>query len=216
MNVAELKTAVKSFGYGTEDDTFIVTWLNLAYKDVASRRRWHWLEANTTVSTTANAEVSVLSTNLYAGIIRSVTAGLTSPTYYDSASEAEGSFRVGSEGGSARRGVPLRYTIRNSAILWDPIPDAVYTYRLEYWAVPTELSADGDTPSHMPANDHQVLIWGACMYAAMRDHDPGRAQMWESRYEAKIRDMAAKDHVRTDDSKHMYLPRRYYGVYDIR
>lgn len=211
MTLAELRTAVKAFGYGNEDDTFLTSWINTAYQDVAGRARWRWTEGISTVTTTGGLPTTTLPTSLYFGDLRSITSGLATPYYINNKSEMDDlHLRTG-----LVNGTPQAYTILGPVIYWYPIPNAVYSYRLYVWNAPTLLAADGDTPT-LPANFHQVLVLGAMMLASMRDHDTGRAQFYEGRYERMIQQMIMKDQARTTDSQHLYLPSGYAGLYDQR
>ena len=48
----------------------------------------------------------------------------------------------------------------NGDLLLGPKPDATYGLRIDYEKLPSELSADADTPN-MPARFHMLLVWRA-------------------------------------------------------
>lgn len=211
MTLTELLTAVKAFGYGTEDDTFITTYLNMAYLDVAGRRKWRWNESYTSVSTTAATETTALPSHLFLGDLRSLTIDLPTPVFVYNSSEIDDRHRQPT---STTQAKPQLYTIVGNDILWYPTPDAIYTYRLYRWDAPTPLSSGGDTPA-FPATYHQILVEGALMHIASRDHNPSRMQEHRDRYEMLIQEMSMKDRARTSNATHLYLPKSYGGLYDI-
>jgi hypothetical protein len=55
-------------------------------------------------------------------------------------------------------GTPWLYTVRQDRLYFDPKPDQTgSTVTLFYYAIPAELSADGDTPSAIPSDFHTYL-----------------------------------------------------------
>jgi hypothetical protein len=98
-------------------------------------------------------------------------------------------------------------------LYWFPVPDAVYQYRLYVWTAPAELSGGSDTPAFSAAF-HQVLVEGALMHLASRDHNMQGMQEHRERYETMIQLMAMKDRARNSGSTHLYLPTSYGGMYD--
>jgi hypothetical protein len=98
-------------------------------------------------------------------------------------------------------------------IYWFPVPNAVYSYRLYTWMSPFELSLPGDQPAFNSVF-HQVLVEGALMHLASRDHNPSRVQEHKARFEELISNMAMKDRFRNSSSTHLFLPKSYGGMYD--
>lgn len=78
--------------------------------------------------------------------------------------------------------LPERYYIKANQIGFWPVPDAVYTVSIDYYKVPTELSADADEPI-IPVGYREALT----QYALSMEHDfntdPDLAQKAMNRYE---------------------------------
>lgn len=211
MDLTGLITGVKAFGYGNEDDDVITSFINMSYQDVVGRHRWRFNESTAIVTTTSGVATNAVPTSLYLGALRSLTDGVPNPVFVDNKSEIDDAHLYPQN--VNRTSTPRLYTIVGSLIYWYPVPNAAITYRLYIWTAPTLLSNGSDTPI-IPANFHQVLIEGALMHIASRDHNPSRMQEHERRYEELIQQMRMKDQVRTTNSTHMYLPKRYGGLYD--
>ena len=91
---------------------------------------------------------------------------------------------------------PIAFAIgANKAILLGPIPADGYTVTGQYFAVPSSLAADTDTPS-MPSQFHMGVVYKAMMYyglfhAATEVYDRGDAEF------SKIMSRLAADHLPT-------------------
>lgn len=213
MTLTQLISAVKAYGYGSENDTMITTFLNLAYMDVVSRHKWRFTEGSITTQTVANTPATpILSSYLFLGDLISLSSSVPTPKFIENKSQIEDLHRdLGAT--VTVRGKPTIYTIVGSNINWFPVPDAVYQYRLYIWTAPAELSGGSDTPAFNAAF-HQVLVEGALMHLASRDHNMQGVQDHRDRYETLIRSMAMKDRSRNSGSTHLYLPTSYGGMYD--
>jgi hypothetical protein len=62
-----------------------------------------------------------------------------------------------------------------------PIPDAVYTYMLEYRIAPNTLVATSDSPL-IPARFHRLLSFRALSYLHAQEDNPTMAGFWENQY----------------------------------
>lgn len=62
--------------------------------------------------------------------------------------------------------IPTRYYIKGGSIGFWPVPNAALTCLIDYYKVPTELSADADTPI-LPVNYREALMH----YALSMEHD---------------------------------------------
>ena len=210
---SDLVTRVKTFGYGDEDETFIKTWLNMAYQDVATRKRWSWTEAVEDVITTASTETVLFSalseTPAFFGRLKPVTSGVIIPEYQDNMDFEDNHTRHV----TIATGQPSSYTIWANTIRFYPIPDAVYQYKLQYWAIPFEMVNDTDYPL-VPPQYRNVLITGALLHAADRDHNP---QLYAQRlqyYENLIRTMFGHDWAKDAETrKRVAMPDSYGGMY---
>jgi len=210
---SDLVERVKTFGYGDEDEVFIKTWLNMAYQDVATRKRWAWTEATEDVVTAVGVETTAFSalseTPAFFGRLKPTTSGLIIPDYQDNMDFEDNHTRHV----TIAQGMPTSYTIWNGLIRWYPIPNDVYTYQLQYWAIPFELVNDTDYPL-VPPQYRNVLVVGALLMAADRDHNP---QLYAQRlqyYETLIRNMFGHDWAKDAETrKRAAMPDSYGGMY---
>lgn len=215
LNFGGLVDRVKTFGYGNEDDEFIRTWLNMAYLDVATRKRWAWTEATQDVTTVAGQETTTFSslseTPAFFGRLKPSTTGLLIPEYVDNMSFEDGVHRRH----TIATGPPQYYTIWSGYLRWAPIPNDAYQYQMQYWAIPFELVNDADYPL-VPPQYRNVLVVGALMHAADRDHNP---QLYAQRlqyYETLIRNMFGHDWAKDAETrKRAAMPDSYGGMYDV-
>lgn len=80
-------------------------------------------------------------------------------------------------------GVPERYYIKSGSIGFWPVPNAVYTMLIDYFALPTAMSADADTPSLIPVNYREALVHYALSLEHDYNTDPDLALKSMNRYE---------------------------------
>lgn len=81
-----------------------------------------------------------------------------------------------------------------------PPPDGTYTFTGDYYAAPTSMSADGDSPTNLPAQWHMAVVYKAMqMYAA-----------YESAPEAMQRGVAGWNQL-ISRMEALYLPRIAFG-----
>lgn len=98
----------------------------------------------------------------------------------------------------AQSGVPRAYAIDGANLhLW-PTPDSVYTLELRYWALPSPLVADTDTPS-LPSDFHDLLVYWALKRGYAAEDDPATAQYWEQQWTARLREFAADAKFQSSD-----------------
>lgn len=142
--------------------------INRGYKQFVNRELWPFREATGDISTVAGTQEYSLSSNftdLDTNSILDVTLqGATNkklsywPLNHLRADQPDLDL--------ATSGVPERYYLRAGNIgLW-PQPDAVYTLRVDYYKVPTELSSDSDEPI-IPEGYREALE----KYALSAEHD---------------------------------------------
>lgn len=212
LTFLNIQDQVIEYGYGSNDRDRIKNWINRCYRDIASRYRWTWTQDSISVSTTADQATTTLSTSIdHWGRLRPAEEGLTVPQFVDWHS-FNNDFIVIAEA-DLDSGVPLFYSLWDSKIYWNPIPDDTYSYTAECWIVPTDLSADANEPL-IPATDRDVLVMGACMHAATRDKDWTAAAYWQGQYEGMIAKMKAKTNMRqTETPRRVPMPEEYGGMF---
>jgi hypothetical protein len=216
LSFGDLVTRVKTYGYGNTDDTFIKTWINMAYQDIATRKRWTWTEATQTVSTvaaTATTLVEDLSAEpAFMGRLKPNQISLSEPEYLDWMKYEQDTHRTMRTG----TGQPTTWSMFGGVIYWDPIPDAVYAYVMNFWMIPFELVNDTDY-AMVPPQYRNVIVEGALMEAADRDHNPQLYAQRRERYEGMIRNMIGHDWAKQSESRsRVAMPGSYGGMYDAR
>lgn len=89
------------------------------------------------------------------------------------------------EGDPVSRGRPLYFTeTPDGKIDFWPRLDEEYVLSFQYTSEPQELSAHGDTPTDLPSNYHDLIVWRAVMYWADFQERPSQFTRAERRYES--------------------------------
>lgn len=215
LTFLELQDRVLSFGYGEVDRARVKMWINMAYSDIMSRRRWRWAQATqsvVTVAGTATVALSALSDPpQFFGRLAPVTASAREPVYLDAMQFND---NVSRRPPITSRGLPDTYTIFGDTITFYPTPDAAYTYTLHYWKGATDLSADGDKPI-IPRQWRTVLVYGALRYAAERDRNDNSLARRTAEYEKWIANMIGADNLsQSETGARSEMPGGYYGLFD--
>lgn len=216
MTFVDIQDRVLAFGYGEVDRANVKRWINQAYDDIISRRRWSWLQDTQSVSTVANQQTLVVSgltdpPNFW-GRLYPTTTNLMEPEFLDPMKFNDGLTRRPYDTGW--RGVPQYYTIFDDTITFYPTPDAVYTYTLYYWRGTPELVGDSDVPL-IPRQWRHVLVYGALRYAAERDRNDASVIRRTAEYEKNIANMIGAENLRQMETGLVAeMPQNYYGVFD--
>jgi hypothetical protein len=98
-------------------------------------------------------------------------------------------FRVAYMVGTQRTmtGRPSVYTIKpDDALMFYPIPDAVYTCVGEYFMVPDVMELDKDIPI-FPARFHEIILYRAMMYYGAYSQEPDKYAVGEREYKRLLR-----------------------------
>jgi hypothetical protein len=162
----------------------IKNWINMGYQDFTLRELWPFRETVDSITTVAGTQEYILSTEFtdidQQAIISVAIQGannrkLSYVPYNQLRASAPDLTNMGSS-------VPDNYYIKGGKIGFWPQPDADYTIVVDYYKVPTELSADLDTPI-IPLGYREALV----QYALSLEHDfntdPDLAQKAQNRYE---------------------------------
>jgi hypothetical protein len=93
---------------------------------------------------------------------------------------------------STQSGLPTTYTVLASELQFSPIPDAVYTAQMLYYAKPALLSDSN------PSNVFLANCPDALLYAALGEAEPylmndARLQVWASLYDRSIASISTSD-----------------------
>ncbi len=162
----------------------IKTNLNLGYYDFVLRELWPFREVTGTLSTVAGTQEYVLSSNFSdmdaQNILDVALQGTTNRKLaywpFSQLRAANPDFDL------VGTSVPDRYYLKAGKIGFYPAPNDVYSVAIDYYSVPTEMSADSDTPA-LPIAYREALN----QYALGLEHDfntdPDLAQKAMNRYE---------------------------------
>lgn len=201
-------------GYGETDRTRIKDFINVAQDDVCSRsEKWSFLERTTTVTTVAATQtVNIPSGTRTIGRLRPTTPYSLEPTFLDWFTFDDLYFNREAQA-TVGTGIPSEYSIFGSKFVFNPVPDAVYTYDFQNWGNATALTSDADV-SVIPLEHQDVLVYGALMYLAARDKDPNMMSYWQDMYEGKIRAMRADNKLNQSETiQKVSMPGDYYGSF---
>jgi hypothetical protein len=89
-------------------------------------------------------------------------------------------------------GKPLDYTILANDFQLAPVPDAVYTVKMLYFAAPTFLS-DSNTSNVFLANTPDVLLYGALLEAEPYLMNDARLNTWGSMFDRALSSITRSD-----------------------
>lgn len=174
MNLLEMRTKLRK-RVGNPDTTDVPNTdldenINSAYRDIASRFRFHKVRKLCVFDTIIGTKRYGLPTDTEALLrVRNNTRG-TKITKEDD------SFTARQEGDANEvQGTPLTYARQRDWILLDPTPDAVETIEIYYKAGIADLDSDGLVPI-LPASWHEGIVKLARHYFYDEKGDAPKAQ----------------------------------------
>lgn len=162
----------------------IKNWLNLGLYDFVLRELWPFREVTDDITTVAGTQEYTLAsefTDIDAANIISVTlqGAQNRKLVYWPFNQLRANQPDFDLTGTS---VPERYYVKGGKIGFWPSPAGTYTVTVDYYKVPTEMSADADTPI-VPLSYREALV----QYALSLEHDfntdPDLAQKAMNRYE---------------------------------
>jgi hypothetical protein len=161
----------------------VTKWINLGQSDFILRELWPFREATGTLATVASTQEYDLSTN-FSGLdeqnILSVAiqgTGGTKLIYWPYNQLRESHPDLDTE-----TGTPTRYYIKAGQIGFWPVPNSVLSIAIDYYKLPTELSADADE-TIIPVNYRESLMHYALSLEHDFNTDPDLAIKEMNRYE---------------------------------
>lgn len=165
----------------------IKNWINLGYYNFVLRELWPFREVTDTITTVASTQEYTLSsefTDIDAQNIQAVTlqGTVNRKLVYWPFSQLRASQPDFDLIGAS---IPERYYLKAGKIGFWPLPNDAYTVTVDYYKVPTELSADADEPI-IPVGYREALV----QYALAKEHDfntdPDLAQKAMNEYEGVV------------------------------
>ena len=165
----------------------IKDWLNMGQSDFVLRELWPFREKVGTVTTVASTQEYLLATSMTdideQNIISVAIQGAqnTKLIYwpYSQLRANKPDFDLDAAA------VPQRYYIHALSMGFWPTPAAVYTVFVDYFKLPTAMSADGDT-SDLPLNYREALVHYALSLEHDFNTDPDLATKSMNRYEQLV------------------------------
>lgn len=156
MNLLEIRTRLRR-RVGSPDATDVTDaslneFINTAYRDIASRFRFHKVRKLCTFDTIASTSRYGLPTDCEVVLrLRDQTTGMK-------LRKEDDSFEAGLEGvADTVEGVPASYLRQRDWVKISPVPDGVYTIEVFYKAGITDLVNDTDSPV-IPASWHEGIV----------------------------------------------------------
>ncbi len=195
MQLSALRVEVQSRGFDYLPAARINTWINYAYHDVCHRQAWPFLE--TTTSGTAPITISDFGHAL--SVVDTTGNGplqwedMRTILEFDPSLSATGS--------------PELWYLNGSALTVYPA-STTNTISVRYLKVPTDLSADTDTPI-LPSRFHYILVEGALVKAYKDDDEEQGAQAATGEFELGLLRMQAELLVPNFDSAATIAPSVY-------
>lgn len=162
----------------------MTNWINLGQSDFVLRELWPFREKTGTLTTVASTQEYDLSTNFsdldQQNIIDVAIQGSNAAKLiYWPYNQLRDSYPdLDSEG----NGIPTRYYIKANQIGFWLVPNDAYTIAIDYYKLPTELSADGDE-TIIPVNYREALVHYALSLEHDYNTDPDLAIKSMNRYE---------------------------------
>jgi hypothetical protein len=93
---------------------------------------------------------------------------------------------------STAAGAPRAYAVFGPALYLRPIPDAVRTLKMFYYAAPPPLSAE-NTSNILLAKYPDLLFYGALIEITAHVEDDGRVGLWKAAFDEAARDILNDD-----------------------
>lgn len=178
MNLGDLKTALKYFGFSDTDP--LATWLNAALHEFEDAYPWPFLEAETSVAVVAGTNTLVLPSNFYKLMSLKIDGYGTRPEYMDL-----GFFEDEIEDRTVT-GLPTVFTlVGTDSIRLYPTADTAYTFRIVYRKAVPDLAADIDVPA-IPTRHHYTLVKGAAMVGLQAENEEIRARDAQTNFDGDI------------------------------
>ena len=183
---SDLKTTIANYLARSDLTSVIPDFIRLAEERLRRDLRIRQMLVVATANTTAGDSTVGLPTDfLEMRDIHLNTTPITSLAY-----EAPNAFYASTRATEA--GLPKTYTVLASELQFSPIPDAVYTAQMLYYAKPTLLS-DSNTSNVFLANCPDALLYAALAEAEPYLMNDARLQVWASLYDRAIASISTAD-----------------------
>lgn len=230
MNLGELRTQVKDFGFEDISADELTEALNEAYYEATSAASWPFLEKKANVLLTIDGDAGALTAPGPSGGQVNLRIHGTAKIPLQPITGVQGEIdnigvarireviygglygkRLGylthddffsfARGGTTNSGGPRYYTVWNSYLWVAPAPREVHsTHSVRYTREVAPLQYAADRPV-IPTRFHRVLVHGAVARLAMEDDDLELAAAQRDIFEKKLEDMKTVLMERVDDTR---------------
>lgn len=162
----------------------VKNWINLGQNDFVTRELWPFREATDTITTVGGTQEYTLSSetadldsqNILSVAIQGAINKKLPFTPFNQLRAVRPDFTLDASA------VPQKYYIKGGKLGFYPTPNAAYTIFMDYYKVPTELSADADV-TIIPLAYREALMHYALSLEHDYNTDPDLAQKAMNRYE---------------------------------
>jgi hypothetical protein len=186
MTLAQLQAAIQAKGYTTDTATQQIAFLNEIYREVCGMNRWPFLEAqDSSLSTAVGTSAYTLPFANWRNI-DAVRIEIAALQQYDNLRYCGVQEFREMEHIDRDTSTPFYWTFYANQLHFYPVPDSVYTVRIDYIVEPADLAAAGDVPV-LPTQYHDVLVWGAIESLAFRERDWLGRQFAQSKKEEMLK-----------------------------
>lgn len=181
MNLGELKTAVKRFGFDDSDP--LASWINAAVHDFEKASDWPFLEALSEIAIAVGATTFAVPADFSKAVYLRDKTNKDPLEYWDIR-------RFEREiDDPASTGKPSVFTLvgMETAILW-PVADTAATLRLLYMKDLGDMVGDADTPGNglIPTKHHWTIVQRAVAIALQAENEEERAQTAMAEYATSL------------------------------
>jgi hypothetical protein len=183
---SDLQTTIAGYLARTDLTTQIPDFIRLAELRLRRDLRIRQMLKSVTTSTVANDETVELPSDFLEVRDFVVVGNPVRPLNYYSPSAFNRNTRTW------EIGKPVDYTVLANDFQLAPVPDAVYTLKMFYFAAPTFLS-DTNTSNAFLANTPDALLYGALLEAAPYLMDDARINTWGTMFDRAMSSITRSD-----------------------
>lgn len=183
---ADLQTTIAGYLARSDLTTQIPDFIRLAELRLRRDLRIRQMLKSVTTSTVANDETVELPSDFLEVRDFVVVGNPVRPLNYYSPSAFNRNTRTW------EIGKPVDYTVLANDFQLAPVPDAVYTLKMFYFAAPTFLS-DTNTSNAFLANTPDALLYGALLEAAPYLMDDARINTWGTMFDRAMSSITRSD-----------------------
>lgn len=158
--------------------------VNNTYYDVCRRFPWPFLEATTTLTTSAGDNTPTTPSDM-----KQIKA-LVIPAYDVKLQPERRDALLGKFYDLSTTGIPINYYFIGTTLYLYPTPDAVYSITMDYIKKPTALAGGGaENTILLPAEYHELLTIGAAYRLSVRDTDLQTTSFLRNMFEERLQAM---------------------------